>query len=175
MEPLIFEKFPGLLIGAVSVTGLDNHGENADSVQRLRREQERIRADWTMETLAGSPRILAWRKAYSSFGAKPKKHSSSVEALFRMTLKKIDLKHINKVVDIYNAISLKYMVPVGGDDLAKVEGGVHLRFARGDEPFTPLNSSDREKARKGEFVYAADKEVTSRGWIWRKVEKSKMR
>jgi DNA/RNA-binding domain of Phe-tRNA-synthetase-like protein len=133
-----------------------------------------IRGRFGMETLAEHPKIQAWRNAYASFGAKPKKHLSSVESLCRMALGGANLRSINKLVDIYNFVSLKHMVPVGGDDLARVEGNIELRFAKGDEPFVPLGSDEVHKAKKGEVIYADMKTVLCRRWNWRESEKTKM-
>jgi lysyl-tRNA synthetase class 2 len=91
-----------------------------------------------------------------------------------MISKGVDLRPINKIVDIYNTISLKYMIPAGGDDLSKVEGDIILKFAHGDEPFTALNSGERETAREGEVVYTDTKEVLCRRWNWRECDKTKM-
>jgi len=79
------------------------------------------------------------------------------------------------VVDIYNYVSLKHRIPLGGDDLDKVDGGITLCFACGDEPFTPLNSNDTEFAKSGEVVYADEKEILCRRWNWRECDKTKMR
>jgi DNA/RNA-binding domain of Phe-tRNA-synthetase-like protein len=170
----IFERFPGLKVGIVQGKNIDNHGESDEIMHLIRKREEEIRREFDSETLSQHLNIQAWRKAYSSFGAKPKKYKSSVESLYRMVLKGIDLRHINKIVDLYNYISLKYMVPLGGDDLAKVDGDIHLKFAHGDETFTPLNSEEAETAKEGEVIYADSKEVLCRRWNWRECDKTKM-
>ncbi len=91
-----------------------------------------------------------------------------------MILDEIELRHINKVVDIYNYISIKYIVPVGGDDTDKIEGSITLKFAQGNEPFVELNSEETKNPREGEVVYVDDKEVLCRRWNWRECDKSKM-
>jgi len=98
-----------------------------------------------------------------------------VESLYRMTLEGRDLRPINKLVDIYNCVSLMHMVPVGGDDLSRVEGDILLRFAKGDEPFSPLGSEEAQTARKGEVIYADNREVLCRRWNWRESDKTRMK
>ncbi len=170
----IFETFPGLNLGIVIARQIDNTG-SADEIEELVRKREReIKENYNTETFSQEPKIESWRKAYSAFGAKPKKYKSSVESLFRMILKGVDLRPINKIVDIYNYISIKHMVPAGGDDAAKVDGDVVLRFARGDERFTALNSVETETVKDGEVVYADEKEVLCRRWNWRECDKTKM-
>jgi len=175
VEFRIFEEFPGLNVGIVRGKNIDNLGESAEIMHLIRKEEAVIRSECDSETLSQHPKIQAWRKAYSSFGAKPKKYKSSVESLYRMILKGSSLRHINRIVDIYNYISLKHMVPVGGDDTAKVDGDIYLKFAQGDEPFNALNSEEIETAKEGEVVYTDAKEVLCRRWNWRECEKTKMR
>ena len=140
----------------------------------IRERENEIRANFNTETLSQNPKIDAWRKAYSSFGAKPKKNKCSVENLYRMILGGAELRHINKIVDIYNFISIKHMIPVGGEDTGKIEGNIMLKFARGNEPFVELNSEETKNPKEGEVVYVDDKEVLCRRWNWRECDKSKM-
>jgi lysyl-tRNA synthetase class 2 len=91
-----------------------------------------------------------------------------------MILKGLDLRHINKIVDLFNFISIKYMIPAGADDISKVDGDITLKFAVGDEPFTALNSKEKGTAKEGEVVYADSKEVLCRRWNWRECDKTKM-
>jgi len=170
----IFEKFPGLNIGVLVVKGIGNRGVSEEVLELIRRREKEIREEFSTETLSQNPKIDAWRKAYSSFGAKPKKYKCSVENLYRMILGGIDLKHINKLVDIYNYISIKHMVPVGGDNTDMVDGDIVLKFAEGNEVFTELNSQENKNPKPGEVVYADNKEVLCRRWNWRECEKSKM-
>ena len=174
IDTKIFEKFPGLKIGVVTAKNIDNHGLNEEIMQLIREKEKEIRENYNTETLSQHLKINSWRGAYSSFGAKPKKYKSSVESLYRMVLKGLDLRHINKIVDLYNYISLKRMIPAGGDDRAKVDGDIILKFADGNEPFTALNSTERETAKEGEVVYADSKEVLCRRWNWRECDKTKM-
>ncbi len=174
IDTRIFEKFPGLKIGVVTARNIDNHGFSDEIMQLIREKEREIRENYDTETLSQHPKIHSWSGAYSSFGAKPKKYKSSVESLYRMILKELDLRHINKIVDLYNYISIKYMIPAGGDDMAKVDGDITLKFAVGDEPFTALNSNEKETAKEGEVVYTDSKEVLCRRWNWRECDKTKM-
>jgi len=174
IDPAIFKAFPGLHIGIVSAKGVDNHGDCPEILEKIKKIQREIRDNFDMGTLSDQPKIQNWRNAFTLFGAKPKKHRSSVENLYRMTLEGRDLRPINRLVDIYNYVSLWHMVPVGGDDLSRIEGDIVLRFAKGDEPFFPLGSDGLQTARKGEVIYADEKEVVCRRWNWRESEKTKM-
>ena len=174
IDSRILEKFPGLNLGVVVARRIDNHGKGEEILHMIRDRENEIRGAFQTETFSQEPKIESWRKAYSLFGAKPKKYKSSVESLYRMILKGMGLRPINKIVDIFNYTSIKHMVPAGGDDIAKVEGDIILRFARGDEPFTALNSEEMETAKEGEVIYSDEKEVLCRRWNWRECDKTKM-
>jgi DNA/RNA-binding domain of Phe-tRNA-synthetase-like protein len=105
------------------------------------------------------PHLVAWREAFRAFGAKPKRYQCSAEALIRRA---DDFPRINRLVDLYNAVSVKWAVPVGGEDIDGVVGTVRLVFARGDEPF---DAGDPPKP--GEVVWADEAGVTCRRWNWR--------
>jgi len=170
----IFEKFPDLNIGIVVAKGIDNKENNEEIMNLIREKEKEIRVNFNTETLSQNPKINSWRKAYSLFGAKPKKYRCSVENLYRMILGKIEVRHINKIVDIYNYISIKNMVPIGGDDTDKIDGDIVLKFAKGDESFIGLNSEETKNPKEGEVIYVDNEGVLCRRWNWRECEKSKM-
>jgi len=174
IEDKIFEKYPSLNIGIVIAKGIDDTDESLAALSMLNEQSDSIKSKYNLETLNNEPKIAAWREAYSAFGAKPKKYTCSVENLYRMILEGVHLRHINKIVDIYNYISLKHMVPVGGDDIDTVDGDITLRFATGEESFIRLNSDEVDHPHEGEVVYVDDKEVLCRRWNWRECDKSKM-
>lgn len=170
----ILERYPNLTLGIVVVRTIDNSGENQEILDLLRKTENEIKENFNSETLSQHPKIKTWRETYSSFGAKPKKYRCSVENLYRMVLDGIELRHINKLVDIYNYISLRHTVPLGGDDLDKIDGNIELRFAKGDERFVELGSNETKNPKPGEVIYADSKEVLCRRWNWRECDKSKM-
>jgi DNA/RNA-binding domain of Phe-tRNA-synthetase-like protein len=174
IDKQISEKFPDLNIGLIIVKDMDNTGVNQEVLDLIKQKEEEIKEKFDKETLSENSKIKVWREAYTSFGAKPKKYKCSVENLYRMILDDISLEHINKIVDIYNYISIKHMVPVGGDDIDKVEGDIKLRFANGTETFVQLNSDEVKNPKEGEVIYQDDKEVLCRRWNWRECDKSKM-
>jgi DNA/RNA-binding domain of Phe-tRNA-synthetase-like protein len=174
IDTAIFSAFPELHIGIVIGKGVDNRGDCPGIRARIKQTQDEIRKRFQRDTLMECPKIQSWRNAYAFFGAKPKKHRSSVENLYRMTLEGRDLSMINKLVDIYNYVSLKHMIPVGGDDLSLVDGEIGLVFAKGNESFRPLGSDEVHTARKGEVIYADVREVLCRRWNWRESEKTKL-
>src|SRR3989344_6116128 len=133
IEKSIFEKFQGLNIGVVIAKNIDNTGMADEIINKIREQEKEIKLKYNTETLSQNAKIEVWRKAYYAFGAKPKEHKSSVENIYRLVLNGIELRHINKLVDIYNFISLKHILPLGGEDIDKIEGDITLTFAEPNE------------------------------------------
>ncbi|MBU2101068.1 hypothetical protein KKG83_03100 [Candidatus Micrarchaeota archaeon] len=175
IDEQIFEKFGGLAVGVLLVKNADNKG-NPEEIQSMVSEKEKeIRSNFNTETLSQNPKIEVWRKAYSVFGGKPKKNKSSVESLYRLVLNGNDLRHINKLVDIYNFISLKHLLPVGGEDLDKVKDYITLTFAGTTEALVLLLGEKEERLPKeGEVIYKDAISAVCRRWNWREADRTKL-
>ena len=171
----IFEKFSGLNIGVITAKNINNAGAEDEIQNFIRAQEKEIREKYNAETLSENPKISVWRKVYSSFGAKPKKNKCSVESLYRLTLQGNDLRHISKIVDLYNFISLKYMLPVGGEDIDQMTGDVVLAFAKENEvPVLLLGDKVPRAPHPGEVIYKDDVSTLCRRWNWREADRTKL-
>jgi DNA/RNA-binding domain of Phe-tRNA-synthetase-like protein len=126
--------------------------------------------------VAGRSRhVAAWRDAYRSFGAKPQRTRNSLEALLRRA--ETGLPRVNRLTDVYNAVSVLHQVPLGGEDLTRYVGAPHLVRATGHEPFdTMADGIDVvEHPDAGEVVWRDDSGVTCRRWNWRQARRTQLR
>lgn len=57
--------------------------------------------------------LAAWDEVFKAFGAKPKRTPCSASALRKRVKRDGSLPPLDPVVDIYNAISIRYAIPVG--------------------------------------------------------------
>ncbi len=170
----VFEKFPELNIGVVVAKGIDNAGEDEEIAKSLRAAESEIRQNFDVLTLAQNAKIAVWRKAYSAFGAKPSENLSSVENLCKLVLKGGEVSHINKIVDIYNFISLKHTVPVGGEDLDKIQEGISLAIAGANEPpCLLLGDKEPRQPHEGEVIYKDKLSAICRRFNWREADRTK--
>lgn len=124
--------------------------------------------------LAGGPHwaeahLTEWADTYRAFGAKPQRTPCSAEALRKRVLRDGNLPSLDPVVDLYNAISLEYAIPVGGENIAAYAGAPRLVVASGTEPFDTLKEGAQivEYPDAGEVVWRDDTGVTCRRWNWR--------
>ncbi|MBI2106353.1 hypothetical protein HYT57_00035 [Candidatus Woesearchaeota archaeon] len=169
----IFEKYPSFELGVIAAENINNQGYNQEVQSLLRLAEKELRANITPEKISEIKEVKKWRETYSSFGAKPSDYRSSVESLIRRTLKK-DLPKINSIVDIYNYISIKYLFPVGGEDLSRVREDIILDFAEGNEEFIPLGETKKEFPWKGEVIYKDSIGAICRCWNWREGDRTKL-
>jgi DNA/RNA-binding domain of Phe-tRNA-synthetase-like protein len=173
-DPRIFEKYPYYTALIIYAHGLSNQPGNEYSTKLLRDAESKQRAAFGDTKPASHPHIAAWRAVYESFGAKPKKFLCSVEALLTRTLKGNDLPTINYVVDVYNAVSISHVLPVGGEDLDRLESDLVLTFATGTEPFDTTENGEAviTYPEPGEVVFADSAGVTCRRWNWRQCRRT---
>jgi DNA/RNA-binding domain of Phe-tRNA-synthetase-like protein len=120
------------------------------------------------------PEVLAWRQAFAGFGVKPREARSSVEALLRRAA--AGLPRIDRLTDIYNAVSVMHLVPIGGEDVSGYVGPARLVVATGDETFDTVADGlpSQHTAAPGEIVWRDDAGVTCRRWNWRQCVRTRL-
>ena len=169
----LFDLLPDLTIGMVVAMGVNNTHPSKEIDDLLSQSVEEMKKSFVTEKAQDHPRIKPWRTAFSKLGISGSKFPSSIESMSRRILKGDPFPKINPLVDLYNSISLRYLVPMGGHDLDTLQGNIHLQFAEGWEPFTPMGGGETMTVPKGELVYRDDREVLTRNWVWRQCEKDK--
>jgi len=166
--------FPHLRIGIVVAQGITNSPTVPDLEQLKREASARLRTAFTPETLQSHPNIVAWRETYRAFGAKPKEHRPTAEALMRRLLKGDEIPTINAAVDSYLVVETEYLLPIGGYDLDKVSGDVSLVRSPGGEPFIAIGKTQEELTDPGEIVYRDAARVLTRRWNHRDADATKI-
>jgi DNA/RNA-binding domain of Phe-tRNA-synthetase-like protein len=170
----VLEAFPGYIRGVVVARGCRNSVLNAELMGLLRGVETTVSTDPALESVAMHSRIAAWRAAFSRFGATPSKYPSSVEAIVKRARRGDTLPYVNDLVAVATYLTLKHLLPAGGHDLDRVDGDLVLRFARGDEDFMPLGSTEVEHPEPGEVIFADASKVLCRRGTWRQADADKM-
>ncbi len=175
IDPRIFKDFPDLTIGIVVAHAIDNTQTNQEIVALLKKQQEQIAQKLKVEQLAQHPHIAPWRQAYKQFGAKPQEYLSSIENMVRRVLKGQEIKSASPLVDLYNSISLKYLLPAGGEDLDKIQGDIVLTIAgEHEKPVQAFGEPQPRAPLPGEVIYKDDEATICRRWNWRGTERTKI-
>ncbi len=176
VEDEIFHMFPNFCRAVVVAAGIDNSRACPELEARLKEQQEKVSQDPAVDP-ATHPRLLAWKEAYRQFGANPNKFTPSIIFLAKQAKAGKTIRSISPAVDAFNLISLKYLVPSGGDDMDRVQGDVTLGPARGDETFAPIFKPEEiERPDAGEVICVNRQtgRVLCRRWNWRNGDFSKM-
>jgi DNA/RNA-binding domain of Phe-tRNA-synthetase-like protein len=164
VRPEIFELRSDYCALSIAAEGVQNAPRNPASDEII--ESVRAARPWPAW---GDAHLDAWRAAYREFGAKPQRTPSSAEALARRVQGDGQLPTINAVVDLYNALSVRFAIPIGGENIAAYVGDPVLKRATGHETFDTVKDGSPyvETVPAGEVVWADALGVTCRRWNWR--------
>lgn len=170
----IFINNPGYVRGIVRLKNTDNHGTDEQLYKMLESAEQDAMVRFEPDNLRNISYVANWREAFVRFGCNPNKYPPSIESLLKRVLKGNKLPYINKLVAIFNYISLKYVLPCGGDDLDRVSGNLFLTYAKGDEVYVPLNETSPSPVVPGEIIYRDDERVLCSKWVWRQGDSTKI-
>ncbi|MFG2626663.1 B3/4 domain-containing protein [Streptomyces sp. NPDC048473] len=167
---------PGFTHLAVEAHGLVNGPSNDESSALLDEAARRLAERLDGRAPHEDPHLAAWRDTYTAFGAKPSRTRNSAEALARRALTDAGLPRINLLVDLYNAISVAHLIPVGGEDTDRISGTMRLVRSTGQEPFPTVAGGEEtvEHPEPGEVVWCDDEGVTCRRWNWRQGARTRL-
>ncbi len=91
---------------------------------------------------AGITPLAQARDLYRAFGIDPTRNRPSSEALLRRVLKGKPLPRIFNAVDLCNLCSLRFLLPIGLYDLAKLHPPVLLRHGRSGESYRGIRKEE---------------------------------
>lgn len=174
VDPELFARFPELCFGLVVARQVDNEGKSPALQELLAAQVEATHRELAGSNVRQHPLIAPWREAFQKLDYNPNRFPPSIEALAKRIAKKAQFPSINKVVDLVNSLSLKYVLPMGAHDLDRLRGNMQVRFTRGGEIFTPFGQEETEVVEAGEVVYTDEEEICTRRWVWRQGERSKV-
>lgn len=167
--PAVWATFPALVPG---VTLVERVRPDVSAASRLAPLLARARARLAGASESDLPEVQAWRRAFSQMGLKPTQYRSAAEALLRRFRKDDALPTLHPLVDVCNAVSLAYALPVAVIDLDQVDGFIQVRHAHGDETYQAF-SGEAERPAPGEVIFAdAARQVHARRWTFRQSRRS---
>ena len=170
--PAIWQAFPQLVPGLLVVDGLRADADaGAALAPWLARARQRLAGGAESELAE----VSAWRRAYTQMGIKPTQYRSAAEALLRRFRKENELPRLHPLVDLCNAVSLAFALPVAAFDLDGVEGDLEVRHARGDEEHLGFDG-EIQRPEVGEVIFAdASGHAHARRWTFRQSRRSTVR
>lgn len=146
----IWTDFPELAPGVLFAEGITNDATVDRQVARFNEIAESRLATSSESEL---PEIQAWRRTFSKMGLKPTQYRCASESLLRRFKKEKSLPQIHPLVDICNAISLAFAIPIAVFDVSEVTDFVEVRYAAGDESYLTF-SGEVERPEVHEVIFA---------------------
>jgi DNA/RNA-binding domain of Phe-tRNA-synthetase-like protein len=151
-SPELWNDYPDLVPGVIHVEGITEGALVASRTEPFTRIAGERLANGTESEL---PEIQAWRRTFSRMGLKPTQYRCASEALLRRFRKEGSLPQVHPLIDLCNAISLAFAIPIAVFDLAHVTGSLEVRHASGDERYATF-SGDMEHPEPREVIFADD-------------------
>lgn len=157
----IWQVFPELLAGALHAGGIDADANVEEAIAGFSAIAEARLA----ETQEGEfPEIQAWRRGFSRMGLKPTQYRCASEALLRRFRQEGALPRLHPLVDLCNAASIAFAIPVAVFDLSKISGNLEVRHADGSEAYLTF-AGEMEHPEAGEVIFAdAARQAHARRW-----------
>jgi len=170
-EESFWSLFPDAEIGVVVLNDVDNSDSVYEDNETIRDDLAKANQEagkWITATpLSKNEVIKVWRDAFQKF-KKKKGNRASIEALLARVDKGNYVGGINPLVDVYNAISLTYGLPIGGEDIDNFAGNLRLTVSEeGGDEFMALGDEENNPTLPGELCYLDDIGAVCRCWNWR--------
>lgn len=170
----VFSILDNVCFGVVVAKGLDNT-LNIDKINNLLLDSIKyVEGYFEDKKVKECEEIMPYRQAFKTLDMNPNKFMSSIEAMTSRVAKGKKLPNINPVVDLGNAMSLKYLVPMGAHDICSNNGDICVRFSTDQDKFIPFGEEVEENLDPGELIYSVGDTVKTRRWIWRQGEVGKV-
>lgn len=159
--PDIRTRFPQLHSRAVLVGDIKTQANTSAEISRL----NAITDQRLIVALEGEfSEIQAWRRAFSAMGLKPTQYRCASEALLRRYRKEASLPELHPLIDLCNALSMAFAIPVAVFDAGRIVEPLIVRSAQGDEIYESF-SGEAEYPESGEVIFAdASGRAHARRW-----------
>jgi DNA/RNA-binding domain of Phe-tRNA-synthetase-like protein len=147
----IWRDFPALVPAVLYADGITNDAPVGPAADRFAAiAKSRLAAVAAESEL---PEIQAWRRAFAQMGLKPTQYRCASESLLRRFRKEGSLPRLHPLVDLCNAVSLAFAVPVAVLDASAIAGPLEVRYATGDESYLTF-AGEIEHPPAGEVIFA---------------------
>ena len=149
VEEKVFDRVPDYCLGVVIAEGIDNRGAQSAIAAMLDSSMQAFAERFAEQNVRELPNVKAYREAFRSLDMNPNKFMCSIEALTKRVQKGNPLPHINPIVDLGNALSVKYQLALGAHDIDQMEpDGLAVRFSTEQDSFLPMGETARDDARR---------------------------
>ena len=146
----------GIKIIGLKIEGIDNKNSSKDFEAWRKNKIEELISKYKDYDIKDDKVIEGFYKLHNKVGVPRRKNLPASENLIKLLIKREDLVHINKAVDIYNIVSIESKLCLGAHDIDKISGNVYFKITDGSENFLPLGSEERKPVGNGEYSFVDD-------------------
>jgi len=169
----IWRDFPALVPAVLYAEGITADAPTGPAADRFAAVAKSRLAAVAAESEL--PEVQAWRRAFAAMGLKPTQYRCASESLLRRFRKEGSLPRLHPLVDLCNAVSLAFAIPVAVLDLSAVTGPLEVRYATGDEEYLTF-AGQVEHPAAGEVIFADQAgQAHARRWTNRQSGRSAVR
>ena len=169
----IWRDFPQLVPGALYVRGITGDAAAGPAADRFAAITKSRLAAVSAESEL--PEIQAWRRAFAAMGLKPTQYRCASESLLRRFRLQGSLPGLHPLVDLCNAVSLAFAIPVAAFDVGMITWPLEVRYATGDEEYLTF-AGEVEHPAVGEVIFADGAgQAHARRWTNRQSGRSAVR
>jgi DNA/RNA-binding domain of Phe-tRNA-synthetase-like protein len=176
----IWRDFPALVPGVLYAEGITGYAQgitgNAPAGPAI--DQFAAVAKSRLAAVAAEselPEVQAWRRAFAQMGLKPTQYRCASESLLRRFRKEGSLPRLHPLVDLCNAASLAFAIPVAVLDVSAITSPLEVRYATGDEEYLTF-AGNVEHPAPGEVIFADQaRQAHARRWTNRQSGRSAVR
>jgi DNA/RNA-binding domain of Phe-tRNA-synthetase-like protein len=149
----IWRDFPALVPGVLYAGDIRAGNIRAGAAVSTDRFEAMAKARLAGGPESELPEIRAWRRAFAAMGLKPTQYRCASESLLRRFRKEGSLPRLHPLVDLCNAVSLAFAIPVAALDADQIAWPLQVRYAAGTEDYLTFGG-DTEHPDAGEVVFA---------------------
>ncbi len=146
--PAVWHDFPALVPGVLYAEGI-----TADVTVDTGRFETLAKDRLAERPESEFGEIQAWRRAFAAMGLKPTQYRCAAESLLRRFRKEGGLPRLHPLVDLCNAVSLAWAIPVAALDADQIAWPLEVRYAAGDEDYLTFGR-ETEHPGPGEVIFA---------------------
>lgn len=172
VDQSFWDLFPDAKIGVVLLKNYQASADSEADIEAFLAESNTLAKQYLVaDQFSDNSVVQTYRQAYQKFKTK-KGVRSSIEALLKRVSTDKPVGSINPLVDIYNAVSLRYALPVGAEDIDTFEGDLRLTMTEGGDEFYLIGDDRNQPTLAGEICYKDDKGAVCRCLNWRDGERT---
>ncbi|CAF1486645.1 unnamed protein product, partial [Rotaria sordida] len=171
IEDRVFKAIPGLRVAIIVAKDIKYNENIKLKIKNILQTywKEGSHGCQTYPNVQSHPQIKVWRDCFQSLGIPPKKYASSIESLLKRAVKQSEARSINPLVDLYSAMSLRYILPFGAFDINDLSKDIplELRFTKSSDTFMALDENQSNQVQENEVAYTIGSQVLTRFINWK--------